>query len=90
MKFNNQKNKKMRTFLLKANDKLIDHEKSIVKHQCIYWKKSRNKKLEINDICYLYTNIDNDRRIRYKLIVTDICAQRDDKECWNIEYEPDT
>ena len=33
---------------------MIDHVKSIQTLGCAYWKKARNKNLQVGDICYLY------------------------------------
>lgn len=33
---------------------MIDHVKSIQILGCAYWKKARNKNLQVGDICYLY------------------------------------
>lgn len=45
--------KSIRIFLLKGKESMIDHVKSIQTLGCAYWKKARNKNLQVGDICYL-------------------------------------
>jgi hypothetical protein len=45
--------KPVRVFLLKGKESMIDHVKSIQELGCAYWKKSRNKNLNVGDICSL-------------------------------------
>ena len=52
--------KSIRIFLLKGKESMIDHVKSIQTLGCAYWKKARNKNLQVGDICYpvSYTHLD--------------------------------
>ena len=59
--------KPIRVFLLKGKESMIDHVKSIQTLGCAYWKKSRNKKLEVGDICYLYLIGKGHYQVRYRL-----------------------
>lgn len=55
---------------------MINHVKSIQTLGCAYWKKSRNKKLEVGDICYLYLIGKGHYQVRYRLEVVDTNCTR--------------
>lgn len=64
--------KSIRIFLLKGKESMIDHVKSIQTLGCAYWKKARNKNLQVGDICYLYLIGKGHYQIRFRLEVVDI------------------
>ena len=70
--------KSIRIFLLKGKESMIDHVKSIQILGCAYWKKARNKNLQVGDICYLYLISKGHYQIRFRLEVVDICCVRED------------
>lgn len=74
--------KSIRIFLLKGKESMIDHVKSIQILGCAYWKKARNKNLQVGDICYLYLISKGHYQIRFRLEVVDICCVREDSSCW--------
>lgn len=74
--------KPSRVFLLKGKESMIDHVKSIQELGCVYWKKARNKNLNIGDICYLYLIGKNHCQVRYRLEVVDTSCVRKDSFCW--------
>ena len=57
---------------------MIDHVKSIQTLGCAYWKKARNKNLQVGDICYLYLIGKGHYQIRFRLEVVDISCARED------------
>lgn len=79
----------IRIFLLKGKESMIDHVKSIQTLGCVYWKKSRNKKLEVGDICYLYLIGKGHYQVRYRLEVVDSNCSRDDSSCWIAPFKAD-
>lgn len=81
--------KSIRIFLLKGKESMIDHVKSIQTLGCVYWKKSRNKKLEVGDICYLYLIGKGHYQVRYRLEVVDTNCSRDDSSCWIAPFKAD-
>ena len=68
---------------------MIDHVKSIQTLGCAYWKKSRNKKLEVGDICYLYLIGKGHYQVRYRLEVVDTSCVREDSSCWITPFQAD-
>lgn len=74
--------KSIRIFLLKGKESMIDHVKSIQTLGCAYWKKARNKNLQVGDICYLYLIGKGHYQIRFRLEVVDISCIREDSSCW--------
>ena len=74
--------KSIRIFLLKGKESMIDHVKSIQTLGCAYWKKARNKNLQVGDICYLYLIGKGHYQIRFRLEVVDISCAREDNSCW--------
>ena len=68
--------KSIRIFLLKGKESMIDHVKSIQTLGCAYWKKARNKNLQVGDICYLYLIGKGHYQIRFRLEVVDISCDR--------------
>ena len=81
--------KPIRVFLLKGKESMIDHVKSIQTLGCAYWKKSRNKKLEGGDICYLYLIGKGHYQVRYRLEVVDTSCVREDSSCWITPFQAD-
>ena len=81
--------KPIRVFLLKGKESMIDHVKSIQTLGCAYWKKSRNKKLEVGDICYLYLIGKGHYQVRYRLEVVDTSCVREDSSCWITPFQAD-
>ena len=81
--------KPIRVFLLKGKESMIDHVKSIQTLGCAYWKKSRNKKLEVGDICYLYLIGKRHYQVRYRLEVVDTSCVREDSSCWITPFQAD-
>lgn len=81
--------KPIRVFLLKGKESMIDHVKSIQTLGCAYWKKSRNKKLEVGDICYLYLISKGHYQVRYRLEVVDTSCVREDSSCWITPFQAD-
>lgn len=79
----------IRVFLLKGKENMIDHVRSVNELGCCYWKKARNKRLQVGDVCYLFLAGIGHDQIRYRLEVTDVSCKRDDKSCWNIPYHED-
>ena len=61
---------------------MIDHVKSIQELGCAYWKKARNKNLNVGDICYLYLIGKGHYQVRYRLEVVDTSCVRQDSSCW--------
>ncbi len=82
--------KRVRAFLLKGNEKIIDHVKSVGEFGCCYWKKAPNKRLQKGDICYLFLSGEGHNQIRYRLEVAEISCRREDKNCWKIPYKEDS
>ena len=74
--------KPVRVFLLKGKESMIDHVKSIQELGCAYWKKARNKNLNVGDICYLYLIGKGHYQVRYRLEVVDTSCVRQDSSCW--------
>lgn len=72
----------IRVFLLKGKESMIDHVKSIQELGCAYWKKARNKNLNVGDICYLYLIGKGHYQVRYRLEVVDTSCVRQDSSCW--------
>lgn len=68
---------------------MIDHVKSIQTLECAYWKKARNKKLRIGDICYLYLIGKGHYQVRYRLEVVDTSCVREDSSCWIAPFKAD-
>lgn len=81
--------KPVRVFLLKGKESMIDHVKSIQELGCAYWKKSRNKNLNVGDICYLYLIGKGHYQVRYHLEVVETSCVRADSSCWITSYIPD-
>ena len=81
--------KPIRVFLLKGKESMIDHVKSIQTLGCAYWKTSRNKKLEVGDICYLYLIGKGHYQVRYRLEVVDTSCVREDSSCWITPFQAD-
>lgn len=81
--------KTRRIFLLKGKENMIDHVKSIQLLGCAYWKKARNKKLNVGDICYLYLIGKGHYQVRYRLEVVDISCIREDSSCWIAPFKAD-
>ena len=81
--------KSIRIFLLKGKESMIDHVKSIQILGCAYWKKARNKNLQVGDICYLYLISKGHYQIRFRLEVVDICCVREDSSCWITPFKAD-
>ena len=81
--------KSIRIFLLKGKESKIDHVKSIQTLGCAYWKKARNKNLQVGDICYLYLIGKGHYQIRFRLEVVDISCIREDSSCWITPFEAD-
>ncbi|MCR8894045.1 hypothetical protein [Bacteroides sp. ET336] len=79
----------IRIFLLKGKESMINHVKSIQTLGCAYWKKSRNKKLEVGDICYLYLIGKGHYQVRYRLEVVDTNCTRNDSSCWIAPFKAD-
>ena len=79
----------IRTFLLKGKESVIDHVKSIQTLGCVYWKKARNKRFEVGDICYLYLIGKGHYQVRYRLEVVDTNCTRNDNTCWIAPFIPD-
>jgi len=79
-----------RYFLLKGIESFIDHIKSVNTHQVCWWKKARNKRFNIGDICYLYLSDDKHNAIRYKLEVVDTSCERLDSDCWKKPFKADS
>lgn len=74
--------------LLKGNEKILDHTKSIALYGKLYWRKS-DKKLNVGDIVYLFMSGKGHYQIRYKLEVSNTSVPRQDEICWLAKYEPD-
>ena len=72
----------IRVFLLKGKESMIDHVKSIQELGCAYWKKARNKNLNVGDICYLYLIGKGHYQVRYRLEVVDTSCVRQDSSYW--------
>lgn len=68
---------------------MIDHVKSIQTLGCAYWKKARNKNLQVGDICYLYLIGKGHCQIRFRLEVVDISCAREDSSCWITPFKAD-
>lgn len=81
--------KPVRVFLLKGKESMIDHVKSIQELGCAYWKKARNKNLNVGDICYLYLIGKGHYQVRYRLEVVDTSCVRSDSSCWITSFVPD-
>ena len=81
--------KPVRVFLLKGKESMIDHVKNIQELGCAYWKKSRNKNLNVGDICYLYLIGKGHYQVRYHLEVVETSCVRADSSCWITSYIPD-
>ena len=81
--------KPVRVFLLKGKESMIDHVKSIQELGCAYWKKSRNKNLNVGDICYLYLIGKGHYQVRYRLEVVETSCVRADSSCLITSYIPD-
>ena len=81
--------KSIRIFLLKGKESMIDHVKSIQTLGCAYWKKARNKNLQVGDICYLYLIGKGHYQIRFRLEVVDISCAREDNSCWITPFKAD-
>ena len=81
--------KSIRIFLLKGKESMIDHVKSIQTLRCAYWKKARNKNLQVGDICYLYLIGKGHYQVRYRLEVVETSCVRADSSCWITSYIPD-
>lgn len=81
--------KPVRVFLLKGKESMIDHVKNIQELGCAYWKKSRNKNLNVGDICYLYLIGKGYYQVRYRLEVVETSCVRADSSCWITSYIPD-
>lgn len=52
-------------------------------------EKSRNKKLEVGDICYLYLIGKGHYQVRYRLEVVDTSCVREDSSCWITPFQAD-
>nr|WP_295898836.1 hypothetical protein [uncultured Alistipes sp.] len=76
-------------FLLKGIERMIDHVKSLEELKCAYWKKARNKKFQVGDICFLYLSGKGHNQIRYCLEVVDTDCRREDAVCWKKTFRPD-
>ena len=76
-------------FLLKGKESFIDHPKSVEQLGVCYWKKARNKRFQIGDICYLYLTGKEHNQIRYRLEVTNLSCTRNDRQCWKVPFQPD-
>ena len=81
--------KSVRIFLLKGKESMIDYVKSIQTLGCIYWKKSRNRKFEVGDICYLYLIGEGHYQVRYRLEVVSTSCIREDNLCWLVPFMAD-
>lgn len=81
--------KQVRTFLLKGKESMINHIKSVDELGCCYWKKAKNKRFQIGDVCYLFLSDSGHNQIRYRLEVIDTSCQRADKNCWHVPYTED-
>lgn len=81
--------KSIRIFLLKGKESMIDHVKSIQTLGCAYWKKARNKNLQVGDICYLYLIGKGHYQIRFRLEVVDNSCAREDNSCWITPFKAD-
>ena len=81
--------KPIRVFLLKGKESMIDHVKSIQTLGCAYWKKSRNKRWEAGDICYLDLIGKGHYQVRYRLEVVDTSCVREDSSCWITPFQAD-
>ena len=81
--------KPVRVFLLKGKESMIDHDKSIQQSACAYWKKSRNKILNVGDISHLYLIGKGHYQVRYRLEVVETSYVRADSSCWITSYIPD-
>lgn len=81
--------KPIRIFLLKGKESMIDHVKSIQTLGCAYWKKARNKKLRVGDICYLYLIGKGHYQVRYRLEVVGNSCVREDSSCWIVPFKAD-
>lgn len=81
---------RVRVFLLKGKEDMIDHIKSVKELGCCYWKKVANKRLQIGDICYLFLSGKGHNQIRYRLIVEEVSCRCEDKNCWKIPYKEDS
>ena len=68
---------------------MIDHVKSIQTLGCAYWKKARNKNLQVGDICYLYLIGKGHYQIRFRLEVVDISCIREDSSYWITPFKAD-
>lgn len=79
----------VRYFMLKGIESFIDHVKSINTLGCCYWKKAKNKRFNVGDICYLYLSGDGHNAIRYKLEVVDTSCERKDSMCWLAPFKAD-
>ena len=80
----------MRFFLLKGIERRIDHVKSLEELKCAYWKKARNKKFQVGDVCFLYLSGKGHNQVRYCLEVVDTSCRREDADCWKEVFQPDT
>ena len=79
----------IRIFLLKGKESMIDHVKSMQELGCVYWKKARNKNLNVGDICYLYLIGKGHYQVRYRLEVVDTSSMRADSSCWITSFVQD-
>ncbi|MCQ2074607.1 MAG: hypothetical protein MJY77_05355 [Bacteroidaceae bacterium] len=77
-----------RHFIIKGNEQMINHVRSINELGCLYWRKS-HKNLELGDTVYLFITKTRNCGIRYRLTVTDIDCERKDSSCWNVPFIPD-
>ena len=74
--------------LLKGNERILDHTKSVALYGKLYWRKS-DKKLNVGDIVYLFMSGKGHYQIRYKLEVTSTSVPRQDEKCWLAPFVPD-
>ena len=81
--------KPVRYFMLKGIESFMDHVKSVNTLGCCYWKKAKNKKFNVGDICYLYLSGKEHNAIRYKFEVVDTSCERKDSMCWLSPFEAD-
>ena len=86
--FVNKITNSMNSYLLIGLESLIDHIGCIRDLGIAYWKKS-NKKMQIDDIVYLFISDIEHNRVMYRLQVVDTDCVRDDKKYWRGTYKHD-
>lgn len=71
---------KNRTWIAFGNRKRCNHADAIHNLGFINWRMGRQFRFAIGDIIYLFMS--DERRVRFKLVVTKANCERQDKEYW--------